>query len=121
MLQQQPKSGREKQRVISGPHHVSTLGQLKLCSMSASLRSTAVGKLPILVEEREMLVWQAPYQLSELPPRRDHITSAHVSLASCELHYHGPPALSPGAGERCSPRAGITGKATGFVPLPCLP
>lgn len=121
MLQQQPKSGREKQRVISGPHHMSTLGQLKLCSMSASLRSTAVGKLPILVVEREMLVWQAPYQLSELPPRRDHITSAHVSLASCELHYHGPPALSPGAGERSSPRAGITGKATGFVPLPCLP
>ena len=56
----------DKNRVISGPHHMSTLGQLKLCPMSASLRNTAVGKLPILVVEREMLVWQAPHQLSEL-------------------------------------------------------
>lgn len=58
----------DKNRVISDPHHMSTLGQLKLCPMSASLRNTAVGKLPVLVAEREMLVWQAPHQLSELHP-----------------------------------------------------
>lgn len=56
-VQQQPKVAERNKELFLVPQR-GHLGQLKLCSMSASLRSTAVGKLPILVEEREMLVWQ---------------------------------------------------------------
>lgn len=74
---------------------MSTVGRLKVCSMVSSLRNPAVRPLPILVAERKMRERQASHRLSELPPRGDHITSAHVSLATWELHYHRRPKPEP--------------------------
>lgn len=81
------------------------------------LEHSLPGTLPIIRAEGEIGVWGDPPSLSELLPRSDHIASAHASLAMCEPHDHRPLITEPQTRQMGSSRAGITGKATGCVPL----
>lgn len=97
---------------------MSTVGQLRVYSMSSSLREqTLSGTLPIVMTKRKMQVWWALHWLSELLLISDHIVSTHISCITCELIATGPLTLSPRAWQACSLRTGITGKATGFISL----
>lgn len=93
-----------------------TVGQLRVYSMSSSLREqTLSGTLPIVMTKRKMQVRWAPHWLSGLLPISDHIISIHISWVTWELITTGPLTLNPRAGQARSPRTVITGKATGFI------
>lgn len=99
-----------------------TVGQLRVYSMSSSLRNPAGGTDSIwnIANRRgkmENASMASPSLILRAFTLRDHITSTHISLAMCAPITTGPLTLNPRANQLCSRSTHITGKATGFIPL----